>query len=89
MGFEIKRKVFVEYTKEKKVTDVVIPDGVTKIGYRAFKGCSSLASITIPDRVTKIEENTFSECPNLIITAAAGSYAIEYAKKYNIKYKEE
>jgi len=30
------------------VTEVVIPDGVTKIGWRAFAYCSSLTSITIP-----------------------------------------
>ena len=63
MGFEIKRKVLVEYTKERKVTDVVIPEGVTKIGKWAFYYCSSLTSITIPDSVTEIGEWAFDKCP--------------------------
>jgi len=48
-----------------KLTSVVIPDGVTKIGYDAFKGCSNLTSIKIPDSVTKIGEWAFEGCTSL------------------------
>ncbi len=34
--------------KDKSVTEIVIPDYVTSIGYSAFSGCSSLTSVTIP-----------------------------------------
>ena len=37
---------------DRYVTNVVIPDGVIKIGDWAFSGCSSLTSIEIPDSVT-------------------------------------
>lgn len=43
----------------------VIPDGVTKIGLRAFYGCSSLSSIIIPDGVTKIGDYAFEGCRSL------------------------
>ena len=33
----------------KKLTEISIPDGVTEIGYHAFRGCTSLKSITIPN----------------------------------------
>ena len=45
--------------------DVVIPDGVTSIGYQAFAWCSSLTNITIPNSVTSIGAWAFFECSNL------------------------
>ena len=51
-----------------KVKKVVIEDGVTNIGERAFYDCSSLTSITIPDSVTRIGELAFSCCGLTSIT---------------------
>jgi hypothetical protein len=42
-----------------------IPNGVTSIGYRAFGGCSGLASITIPNGVTSIGDQAFDGCSGL------------------------
>ncbi|MGM9899063.1 MAG: leucine-rich repeat protein, partial [Bacilli bacterium] len=36
------------------LTSIIIPEGVTSIGYWAFGCCSSLTSITIPEGVTSI-----------------------------------
>ena len=36
MGFKIKNGVLKKYTNEKGITEVVIPDSVTSIGYMAF-----------------------------------------------------
>ena len=47
------------------VTDVVIPDGVTSIGDRAFAYCKSLESVTIPDSVTSIGYDAFRYCESL------------------------
>ncbi|MDY4254927.1 MAG: leucine-rich repeat domain-containing protein, partial [Oscillospiraceae bacterium] len=38
----------------KKLTQVVISDGVTSIGRDAFYGCTGLTKITIPNSVTSI-----------------------------------
>ena len=45
--------------------DIVIPDGVTKIGDYAFYGNSKITSIAIPNSVISIGELTFYECKNI------------------------
>lgn len=44
--------------------DVVIPDGVTSIGYDAFADCRSLTGVIIPDGVTSIGDGAFCYCFN-------------------------
>ena len=45
--------------------NVIVKDGVTKIGSKAFSGCSGLTSITLPDSVTEIGDSAFSYCSDL------------------------
>ena len=45
--------------------DVVIPEGVTNIGNRAFSMCRSLTCVTIPKGVTSIGDDAFRLCPRL------------------------
>jgi hypothetical protein len=63
------------------ITSVIIPEGVTKIGYGAFSSSdsgipgtlSSLASIIIPGTVTEIGEGIFRNCTALkTVTLAEG-----------------
>ena len=56
--FEIKDGVLVKY--HGKGGDVVIPNGVTKIGISAFSYKSGITSVTIPDSVTSIGAHSFS-----------------------------
>ena len=44
---------------------VAIPNNVTRIGFGAFRECTSLAHITIPDSVTSIGQYAFSQCKSL------------------------
>ena len=53
------------YYKRSQIKKVVIENGVTSIGERAFEGCSSLTSITIPNSVTSIGNSVFQGCTNL------------------------
>jgi hypothetical protein len=44
---------------------VVIPNGVTGIGNKAFVDCVGLSSVKIPDQVTNIGDNAFYGCISL------------------------
>mgnify|MGYP002513174718 CR=1 FL=1 len=56
--FEIKDGVLVKYKGDNK--DIVIPEGVTHIGEKAFYNCSFIESITIPKSLKSIGEKAFS-----------------------------
>ena len=61
-GFVIIRQTLFSYYGE--ATDVVIPNGVTRIGGYAFWN-NKLESIKIPDSIVRIGERVFSSCKNL------------------------
>ena len=47
------------------LNEYTIPDSVTSIGERAFKGCTSLMCISIPNSVTSIRDRAFYNCTSL------------------------
>ncbi|MDR0307255.1 MAG: leucine-rich repeat protein [Chitinispirillales bacterium] len=53
------------YNYVNSITDVVIEDGVTSIGNRAFLFSTNLTSVTIPSSVTSIGEYAFLLCTSL------------------------
>ena len=53
------------WRSDKSIKQVVIADGVTTIGGRAFSDCSSLTSVTIPNSVTEIGSSAFYVCSSL------------------------
>lgn len=74
------------------LNNVVLPDSgkLTKIDEFAFYQSLELTDITIPPCVTSIPDNTFSECSKEVtIHGANGSYAQNYAKENNLKFKAD
>ena len=53
------------YLNGELVTKLVIPDGVTSIGYYTFLGCTSITSVIIPNSVTSISDSAFEYCRSL------------------------
>ena len=53
------------YLNDQLITDLVVPEGVTKIGEYAFNNCTGLTSVTIPDSVTSIGIYAFNNCTGL------------------------
>ena len=46
-------------------SEYIIPDGVTKINYEAFSGCTSMKSITIGSGVEELDDSFISFCRRL------------------------
>lgn len=55
------------------IKTVIIGNGVTSIGDRAFYECSGLTSVTIPNGITSIGEAAFYSCRNLTSVAIPNS----------------
>ncbi len=82
LGCQIENGVLTQYTG--LVTDVVIPEGVTAIGERAFFYCNGLTSVTIPDTVTSIGAEAFSGQTGLTnVTIPDSVTRIGYQAFYN------
>ena len=59
---------------------VIIPNGCTSIGDRAFAYSPNLCSVRIPSSVTSISGSAFDGCPSdMIIETASGSKAEQFA----------
>lgn len=66
-----------------EIKEFNIPEGVTKIGERAFYICSGLTSVTIPNSVTSIGREAFSGCfgltsvtiPNSVTSIDEGGFS--------------
>ncbi|MBR1529672.1 MAG: leucine-rich repeat domain-containing protein [Oscillospiraceae bacterium] len=69
--FEIKDGVVIKYLG--KGGAVTVPDGVTKIGDRAFFACETLTSVNIPESVTSIGYEAFHMCTSLTEVRISGN----------------
>ncbi len=57
--------VFSPFYNDGRIKNVVINDGVTRIGKYTFEGCRSLESIAIPNSVNYIGYSSFGNCNSL------------------------
>ena len=81
---EIKKDAFCECSR---LTKVVIPEGLIKIGDFAFLSCNRLKNISLPKSLTEISHTAMPD--NITISAPVGSYAEQYAKEHNIPFVAE
>lgn len=70
IGFKIEDGVMLKYEGTDSV--VVIPDGVEKIGEKAFYGNKTITEVSMPDSVLSIEKDAFEECIKLKIVKFSG-----------------
>lgn len=62
------------FLNRKLITDVIIPDGITRIYPYAFLNCSSVTNIVIPSSVMIIGNEAFNGCSHLRYVYYCGSY---------------
>lgn len=48
-----------------KITEVILPDGITEIRRSAFENCTELQSISLPESLTKVKTSVFYSCKSL------------------------
>lgn len=53
------------YSYRDSITRISLPEGLTRIGSRAFAHCTALASVTIPGSVEVIGEAAFLNCSSM------------------------
>jgi len=97
--FEIKAGVLKKYKGSE--TEVIIPDGVKEIGFKAFYNYKYLTSVQLPNSITCINVYAFFDCKNLtsinipdsVTTIGANAFkgcdnlsTIIGAEKYNPNY---
>ena len=74
------------------LTEVILPDGLTKIDAFAFSNCPALKQMIIPASVTEIDSSAFSINYNvnsditLIVTENSAAEAYAKSQKINCKY---
>ena len=68
------------------VTKVDLPESLEIIKDRAFANVKSLRSIYIPQSTTEIGKDVFAGTKHVMITAAPGSYARNWAKNNGIPF---
>ena len=67
---------------------VKMPSTLTTIGTSAFMNDVMLGDLEIPESVTEIAGDAFIGCPSLVIWAAEGSYAYNWAIQNGIRVKD-
>lgn len=73
---EIRKKAFKHAGPRKNMKEVVLHNGITTIGEKAFKNCDALVSVTIPDGVKTMGTYVFENCDSLKSAVIPGSLEV-------------
>ena len=65
------------YLNGELITELVIPDDITKLERYAFQGCTPLTSVVVHNNVTNIRNDVFNGCSNIesMILPFVGAFA--------------
>ena len=74
-AWEVSGSTLVRYSGDNR--EVVIPDGISEIADKAFRGNKIITSLVIPNRIEKIGRRAFSGCTALQTIRIAGVHIID------------
>lgn len=69
------------------VEEVVLPEVITSIGNKAFRGCEDLSYINLPGSISNIGDDAFEDCHSLLAFVSEYSFAYGYCLQQNIQYQ--
>jgi hypothetical protein len=72
--------------EDSAIAAIVLPEGLSSIGWFAFYNCLELVNVTLPDSVSTIGYAAFDGSPAVSVVCPSGSYAERYARSYGIPY---
>ena len=75
------------FHKTPALREVIIPDGVSAIGFHTFDSCENLELVRIPDSVESMWASAFRGCPKVTVMANPGSYAERFCRKNGIAFR--
>ena len=84
----INRIANYSFADMSELRTVKFPSTLTSIGSGAFMNDNMLGDLEIPESVSEIAEDAFIGCPSLVIWAAEGSYAYNWAIQMGIRVKD-
>jgi len=59
------REIAESAFRKQRVSEVILPEGLEKIGNDAFSDCRELVHVTVPESVSYVGHRAFFECQNL------------------------
>jgi preprotein translocase subunit SecG len=68
----------------RKLRSVELPKGLLKVGDAAFENCANIKELYVPKECEYIGADAFMGCESLVLDCRDNSYAMEFARKYNI-----
>ena len=66
---------------------VIIPEGCSRIGKRAFADCESLLKVMIPGSISLISEDAFEGSPQVVLRVYENSAAFWFAQSHDLRYE--
>ena len=81
-GIPVKEIADNTFLNDKHLIEVMMLEGIERIGASAFSGCTGIETFVIPSSVSSVGEGAFSECPDAVIWCVAGERPTGWSESF-------